>query len=686
MRNRSFLVATVLASGLSSGLTFAGDPVPPPGGFPIKNALNVPISWSDNYKTRLDIFWPAHAAPIGGWPGVLVVHGGGRSRKVGWAQQTMQVLAKSGYIAFGYDVRGDGQTPALNPGWGKSKGTVGRRIADIADCFYLVEKTRGAIFDHARLAVYGQSQGGGHALRAAAYSEKTMPERGHVLKMPKISAAISDIQSMDGLEDITPGGTLFASRSMTKLAKKLGINNPYIQAFLKDSPTALGLAFRATPGSYFLPELRASKTPLFVMNSYDDKNHVVNSNADVFPSLRAGVPHRFFLTTGGHGSQINDVEESQGLEFIVRWCNRFLKGILNGIDKEPFVEAAVIPANKSVYRDQRSHWQHRQTQTWPKFATTRYYLRSNFRLSTTPPGAIEAVAPIRNVVSPGYDALAYLRHQGRLSAILSKIPLDRQVFTAPTQPREVEVFGRAIVSIDVTSTKRNWQLSAVLYDVDSANNERYITSGSVGLRSLTTGRKRARIELADVAYVLPIGHKFRLKLQNLHIREQPGNANIYVAPFFDNYSLKLHVDPSYAARLELPLRGVRPAMTPRIATAKASGGIRHSMKLQTRRQYAGNVYVVLMGASGTAPGRGSNPRIPLNFDAWTNLGLSILNTPICSRFAGIVDAAGVAPPTFSMPPALASLAAGTRLSFTTLILRPTGGFDVSAPVTLRIHP
>lgn len=75
----------------------AQDPTPPPGGFPITLLANNPITYSDGYRTMLDIRYPDVAAPNRGWPGAMIVHGGGGSRTKGWVVANAERLTRAGY-------------------------------------------------------------------------------------------------------------------------------------------------------------------------------------------------------------------------------------------------------------------------------------------------------------------------------------------------------------------------------------------------------------------------------------------------------------------------------------------------------------------------------------------------------------------------------------------------------------
>jgi predicted acyl esterase len=178
-------------------------------------------------------------------------------------------------------------------------------------------------------------------------------------RCPTILAAVSDIQIFDIIEDFTPGNTLFRADLMGAAFAEGGLNHPVIQAFTSDDINAAQQFFINDPGRIYLSELQQSDVPIFVMNSWDDSNHLVNLNADSFLTLKPGVPRRHFLTTGGHASASNDIEDLLNYESIVRWMERFLKGVPNGIDQEPFAEVAVIPHAPKDYQDPKTEWIHR---------------------------------------------------------------------------------------------------------------------------------------------------------------------------------------------------------------------------------------------------------------------------------------------------------------------------------------
>jgi hypothetical protein len=194
-----------------------------------------------------------------------------------------------------------------------------------------------------------------------------------------------------------------------------------------------------------------------------------------------------------------------------------------------------------------------------------------------------------------------------------------------------------------------------------------------------------RIEMTDMAYVVPTGHALRLQLGNLPRHQRPGNDNFWVLPEFSNFDLTVHIDPTFAPRLDIRLVRVKPGLTPRITTASAKAGIQHALVLSAGKAEANSRYPVFIGASGTWPGIPSPFLLPLNFDAFTDLGILVVNSSVFAQFAGTLDAQGNARVNFNVPIAGAPYVTGLRFDFAALVL--SGGTLLSSnPATLIVDP
>ena len=165
---------------LLAPLLAAQDPFPPAGGWPVlrydygPTSPAGPLTWVDNVVTALDIYYPDPAAvatpPQNGWPIVLLIHGGVANRRIDPITTRAPHLAAVGYVCLAYDVRGNGVTVGANPsGYDASEEA---RLRDMAELITRANSLMppGVMADNTRVAVTGESMGGRHSYRAAAYS------------------------------------------------------------------------------------------------------------------------------------------------------------------------------------------------------------------------------------------------------------------------------------------------------------------------------------------------------------------------------------------------------------------------------------------------------------------------------------------------------------------------------------
>jgi acetyl esterase/lipase len=659
---------TAIASNL-----LAQDPTPPPGGFAIAQQLDIRIPLTGNSGTLMNAYYPKATAPSTGWPVVVLIHGGGGNRNSPYIVPLQQKLAAAGYVALSYDTRGGGSSA---------------KVLHMAELVVQAEKTLGALMDDTRLAMTGGSAGGRQTLWAAAWSGKTMPKTSTVAsKMPVLGAAIPDLQVMDSVEDNVPGGVMVRASWANTVYKNGGPTHPYMVAINAGNYAVVRQSLLKDPVENFFPLLKQSSVPLLVINSWADRNHHLNHNADRFSQLKTGVPRRWLLSTTGHGSPDNKTEIDFKWDMTVRWCDHFLKGVNNLVEREPFAELSVQPADPTVYVSSSSNWQHRAATAWPPTVTgTRFFLRGGGALGKTAPTSTEVGPKIQHRVASGYDVLKYFgTDRGQPRRVVANIKEIVFNFDLPSVSEERELFGRTVCELEVTTSAVNYQLQAALWHVPPQGSPIFITSGVVAERGVTPSRRRVRIEMTDMAYVVPAGHALRLQLGNLPRRQRPGNDNFWVLPEFSNFDLTVHIDPTFAPRIDIPLVRVKPGLTPRIATASAKAGIQHALVLSAGKAEANSRYQVFIGASGTWPGIPSPFLLPLNFDPFTDLGILVVNSSVFAQFAGTLDAQGNAKVNFNVPIAGAPYVTGLRFDFAALVL--SGGTLLSSnPATLIVDP
>ncbi|MFK7740414.1 MAG: CocE/NonD family hydrolase C-terminal non-catalytic domain-containing protein [Planctomycetota bacterium] len=655
-----FLFAAVAAVATATATTVAAQ-TPPPGGFPIAEVLDVPVTYSDGYRTLLDVRHPdVVTPPLGGFPVLLVVHGGSASRKVSWAQSVARQGAKQGYVTLAYDTGNNGATLVLNPPGNRSDE---RRMTDMAAILDQAEVQLGAMADETRIAIFGKSGGGKHALWGACFSGQPLLVPGSVTQMPVISAIHTDIQVLDRIGGTVLQGAMLKSDWVRKVILREGPTGPTTVRILARDYAGIVAVMQADPME-LLPRIQATDVPMAVSYAYDDAKHFVNINADVLQTMLPTTPTRYLQLTGGHGSVANDVADELREDFTIRWCDRWLKGVGNDVMAEPFADIAVLPSAPARYLDPQTEWQHRQVEHWPMPPTQRLFLRAGGALTAQAPTAMEVGPTIEHRVATGYDIVDFAGDNLNPAVVSTSIPLVAHSFDTPPLPEPRELLGRTVVELDVTTTGADCQLQAALLDVAPGGASRFVTCGVSALRNAAAGRHHLRIELGDVGYVLQQGHRLRLSLENVNLRRQPGHVHYFVAPDFDDVDIEVMIDPAFEPFVDLPLTLPGSSLVPRFGRATASGGFLHELTLEGEALRAGSSYQILLGISGSAPGIPWGPWIvPVAADALTSTGVLLTNTPLLQQFAGTLDVDGRAAATLAIPPSIAPLLLGQRLTF-----------------------
>ena len=125
-------------------------------------------------------------------------------------------------------------------------------------------------------------------------------------------------------------------------------------------------------------------------------------------------------------------------------------------------------------------------------------------------------------------------------------------------------------------------------------------------------------------------------------------------------------------------------------TASLSSGATRSLLLAGGPSAAGQTYVVLGSATGTAPGVAVDSVVlPLVADAYSTVTLTNANQPPFGNTLGVLDAAGQAVATLTVPPGTSPALAGLTLFHAYLALDPTFGFHAtlaSNAVPLELVP
>ncbi|MBL9079617.1 MAG: hypothetical protein JNL08_19090 [Planctomycetes bacterium] len=667
--------APLLAVLSFAPLLLAQDPPTPPGGFTFA-VQTVPITFSDGVMTGMDIYTPNAVAGPTGWPGVLVMHGGDGTKNDANVVGAASRLAEAGYVCYAFsDPERPGQTQE-------------RELLDTAESHGLAQAAVvGTTIDPARLAVTGFSGGGRKSYQAAAWSGRPLPLAGFVTDYPLVLAVVPQIAPLDNTEGSVPDSTMVADHNV--IDKPAG--HPWLTLVDNNDFVGLRAAIDTPFNQSLLANLATTTVPVLSMFAMQDFKIVNNPSVDAALTRPLG-PNRLFLSTGsGHSTVNNTMETAVMHDLRRRWFDRFLKGIANGVDLEPLAEVAMQPTSTALHLDPATIWEHRTSTQWPPaIANARWHCVGTQALQPLPPNAQNFTNVIQHVVPAAYDVFDYVAQGAGLApnAVTANIAPSQEVFTSQPLTEAIEILGRPQVRLTVDDTTGNFQLTAVLAHQDPAGGSHWITAGTEGTRTGIAGTHIVTIDLGDVAQVVPAGNRLVLRIQNLADINGPNSRRIRMVPYFDSTQTTLLVGPGIDNWVDVPSRPYQAALLPRLATVSATAGIAHPLQLRGGATRAGQDYLLALGVTGEAPGfLLDGVQVPMNFDAFTGLGLTLVNTPILPNSAGVLDAAGNANSGFHLPPAIAVILQGLRFTFTGIVFDAGGLCEVvGGAATMVIDP
>ncbi len=675
-----------LALGLAT-LAAAQDPPPPVGGFSVAETLSLPLGFADGYRTYVDLRYPDPAAvapPATGWPALLLVPSWGDSRR---GQRLPAIeFAGRGYVTISYDVRGQGDTPGLNPTGG---GTIvgGLEKGDMVEVLQFAAARLGPLLDFARLAVRGTSQGASHSWAAAAWSGKPLlAARGAHTHFPVITAVSPGAFNPDMAETIAPGGgAAFSGRMILKWFRPGPLLEPAFlaagrQAFLNQDFTAWRAAIY-TPWRDDPDLIVDSTVAVYAHNAWYDWWAPVNPMAAAINRMPAATPRLVHVSTGEHGSPLNDLERATREEQERRWFDHLLKGRADEIARLPRFQLSMPPADPAEYLAIGSAWQTRHYAQFPDTGATAakvFYLAAEENLSSTAPAGAEATDRIRHRVPAGYGPTAWLQTNNVASAVLADIPLDTVAYRSSAVTVETELVGVPTLDVHIDSAAANLQLHAVLFDESPSGARRWITDGFALLRGRTGGPQQLSIDFAAMQYQLPIGHRWLLVLENHTYRRPPGRTDMHTVPYFESYDIEVAHDAARPSRLVLPLRAAGFSGRAAVARLPISTGGSIDIGVRGASSRGGLLYAALVSASGTVPGIPLfGTQVPINFDPLTAAGLS--GGGLVRGFVGVLDATGRGDAQLTLPPGLAPPSAvGSVLSFAAIALNNASSITASA--------
>ena len=693
----AFAFSAVLPATLSAQCT---DPRPPRAGFKPKFVQDEIVKFSDGYKTYANVLYPDTAPGKCGWPLLVLIHGLSGSRKTPSVEA--YALATQGFFIVAYDVRAQGDARTLTGNKGGSQLWALDEWIDLAEIIEWAPKKFPGLVDSKRVAVFGDSQGAVHAWAAAAYSERKLPTNTRrSLPFPKISCVVPRFFPPDTVDAFVPGGTSIL-RHLPAFA--YDFNHPIaeldlnyrikIAGFLdKNDISGLETFMRSVPGKDYLAELKQTKVPILAVAGWQDNWADPRGIFELFDQLPKATPRRVYLTTGTHGMPFNFNQNVRTILLTESWLKRHLKNESDPIEKGAPYNLSVMPSSSLEYSNQASLWPFRMNRAWPPKSgkVTRYYLRKGKALSTQAAAASEGSTTIKQTVSSGYNVRGYFVDGGKLSKVLTKIPLVDTQFTSAPFAGDAEFACNPKLKLDVVPNAKAFMLGAQIIAVSSTAGERVLASGAQAVRDATPSKSMmVTVELSPLATVVRKGERLRVRIRNLDL-QKPDNVEVLRRiPVFAPFSVAMRHEGSTQSWLELcKLPRVTPDIASLSTTIDLAAPGAQRFEVRSSHEWKNAFYVLLAGFSGQGP-----PQILPNGDpVWivpdpiTVAFAGSVNGPMLTNFGGILNSSGKATATMNlgMIGKLPQDVYGVYMTIVPTFFTFDRGVEAGAPIRLRLR-
>lgn len=238
------------------------------------------------------------------------------------------------------------------------------------------------------------------------------------------------------------------------------------------------------------------------------------------------------------------------LQEALRWWDKWLKGVENGIMDEPMLivwqQDYAPPTASYSYRPGKWISEH----DWPSKNVK--YKKFNFGLHRIlNPGkkAVERKLPIQSPLSVGLFAGKWCSYSAT-----PDLPHDQReedggalIFDSEPLEEDMEILGAPVVKLEFSATKQNAMAAVRLSDMAPDDKATRVTYGILNLTHrkshenpeyLEPGKRyQVEIKLNDVSQVFPKGHRFRISISTSYFPlawppPEPVRLHIYTANTF----------------------------------------------------------------------------------------------------------------------------------------------------------
>ncbi len=269
----------------------------------------------------------------------------------------------------------------------------------------------------------------------------------------------------------------------------------------------------------------AIQCPVFAVGGWAD------GYSNAIPRLLKGlkVPRKGLIGAWGHrwGHQAVPGPAMGFLQEAVRWWDHWLKGKDTGLMDEPMLRAWMqdwVPP-KTFYTERPGRWVAEASWPSPRIGQRRWYLNP-FTLGdrAEPEQALNHSSPV--TTGEGAGEWCPYGYQAEMPGDQREDDGNSLCFDSGMLPERIEFLGAPVVTLDLASDRPVTQIAVRLNDIAPDGASTRITYGVLNLthrdshehpEALVPGtRYRVRVQLNDVGYAFPPGHRLRIAISTAY--------------------------------------------------------------------------------------------------------------------------------------------------------------------------
>jgi fermentation-respiration switch protein FrsA (DUF1100 family) len=278
---------------------------------------------SDGVGIAYDLYEPDGAAPAGGWPGVVVMHGLAGSKDD--MASVADAFVSHGYAVLAYTDRGHGTS-------GGVAGLAGPDDTATEQAMFSFFTGLPEVSD-TQIGAWGISYGGGQTWNGLA--------AGIPYKAAEVVETWTDLYSALLPQDLAKSGIVVG------FAKSIEARSPLIAAIENDAVHSTNIpalkVFAGSRSSY--AKLPSITTPVYMFQGRVDYAFDVGQALNGY-TRSAGPKHLYIGQFGHTPSTFPGPDVAYVLAQGVAWYDHYLKNAPNGIDKSPPVTIAAATGTK----------------------------------------------------------------------------------------------------------------------------------------------------------------------------------------------------------------------------------------------------------------------------------------------------------------------------------------------------